>query len=349
MIKNGIKRGKNGELFAVIFGGRGSEREISKRSGAAFIKGALALGYPILPVFVTKWGGFFLCSGGDSDIDKLDPDNLSVEAYPVMLSGKSGFLINGNVESVTKAVIIMHGDFGEDGSIQGALETAGIDYVGSSVGASAAAIDKYVAKCVARNLGIPTLDFKAYTKGVRPDDIEEDIGYPVFIKPRGLGSSIGASFARSRAELELALSDAFLYTDRIIAERCLFDKRELESAYLHLGDEVRVFKPGEVYVGGKTYSFSLKYSDKSPAELLVKASTDECINKKISEYSARLAEALGIRHFARFDYFLFGEDIYFNEVNTIPGMTEKSMFLDMLSAGGVDFASFLSLIFGEKP
>ena len=224
--ENCIKRGKNGELFAVIFGGRGKEREISKRSGISFIRKAVALGYPILPVFIAEDGRFLLCEGDISKTDVLVPERLCTEAYPVRLSHESGFLIRGKIERVTGALIILHGDLGEDGSVQGALETAGIPYVGSGVGASAVSLDKYFTKCVARDLGIPTADFKAYSKGVSPEDIERELGYPIFVKPRCLGSSIGASSATSRCELEAALDAAFAHTDSIIAERCILDKRE---------------------------------------------------------------------------------------------------------------------------
>ena len=337
--------------IAVIFGGRGKEREISKRSGIAFIRQMASLGYAVLPIFVDPEGRLLLYEGEPTEISEDALSRLKVEAWPVYLSGKSGFLSAGDIIPVRCAAIIMHGDGGEDGSVQGALETARIDYIGSGVGASAISLDKYAAKCIARELGIPVLDFRAYRLGDESPEqikkrIEGDLGYPVFIKPRSLGSSIGASAAFSGEELISALKAAKTVTDDIIAERCLADKRELEVAYYALGDTVGATDPAEVDLGGGFYSFSEKYSQKSRARLSVRADVSSEISARLREYTVRLSRVIGIRHFARLDYFLSGDNVYFSEVNTIPGMTEKSLFLSMLRDGGIGFAELASSLFG---
>ena len=347
------KRDVKTDSFAVIFGGRGKEREVSIRGGLSFIKRASALGYNILPIYIAADGRFLLLQSGISSIDGSGLEKLKTEAYPVRLFGKSGFLASGEVISVKRALIILHGDSGEDGTVQGALETAGIEYIGADTAASAIALDKYVTKCVARELQIPVLDFGAYSQSEGTElikaKIERDIGYPVFIKPRRLGSSIGASAARNEMELAYALKSAFAESPDIIAERCLEKKRELEAAYYSLGGKAGVSAPAEIELGGRFYSYEEKYSQKSTARLNLRADVPDWVKQKISEYTKRLAKALGIRHYARFDFFLKDGDIYLNEVNTIPGMTDKSMFLGMLEGEGIAFSDLLSLIFGGTP
>ena len=339
--------------FAVIFGGRGLERSVSVRGAVSFIRRAAALGYRLLPIFIDPCGRFLLYEGDPSGIRAEDLSALKTEAYPVRLFGASGFLISGEVIAVKRALIILHGDYGEDGTVQGALETAGIDYIGAQVSASVLSLDKYAAKCIARELGIPVLDFGAY--GLKDgsfqnikEKIERDIGYPVFIKPRRLGSSIGASAAFTEDELTAALKEAFSHSDGIIAERCLTEKRELEVAYYSLGETVGATHPAEIDLGGGFYSYSEKYSDKSSARLSVRADIPSGIAETLREYTLRLSGAIGIRHFARLDYFLTEDGIYFSEINTVPGMTEKSLFLSMLEADGIGFAELLTKLFGDE-
>lgn len=338
MEKSGKKRETcRRNTFAVIFGGIGKEHSVSLESGANFIKKARALGYEILPICVKEEGDF-----------RLMRDGREVDAYPVRLFGKSGFLIGGELIPVRSAAIIMHGDFGEDGVIQGALMAAGIDFIGSDTVSGAVSSDKYFTKCIADSVGVPTLKTLPVYGEDEVRKIENEIGYPVFIKPMRLGSSVGASFAYTEGELERALGEAFALSDRVIAQPCLTDKRELEVAYYSSEKRTVITPPAEVDIGGGFYSFSEKYSDKSRAALNIRAEVSREVISKLTEYTAKLAKALGVRHFARFDYFLTAEgQIYFNEVNTIPGMTEKSMYLGMLERAGVSFGDLLAELFGD--
>ena len=270
------------ELYAVVFGGRGSEHAVSRMGAENFISVAQGLGFDILPIFIGKSGEFYVYLGSAADIECgfcEEDSSVLYPTYPVRLFGRSGFFACGSVISVVGAVPLLHGDFGEDGVVQGALETAGIKYVGADTVSGALMRDKTYAKSVALRLGVPTLPWLDFQKkdvdisGINEvvAEVARRIGYPVFVKPCRLGSSVGASLARTRGELFSSIELAFSVSDRIMAERALLSKRELECAYFDVGSTQIISEPGEVDLGGGFYDYRRKYLDTGSVKLIPKA------------------------------------------------------------------------------
>ena len=338
---------------AVIFGGAGKEHNVSVMSAVSFISEANKLGIPILPIYINERGAWFIFTG---DVESLSKDSVPkssdlCETYPIRLCDRSGFSVCGETVSISSAFVLLHGDRGEDGEIQGVLTASGIPFFGENVFASAVASDKEAAKLFASSLGIPTARSVTLTSDTDISDLiaisESQIGYPCFIKPTALGSSIGVGRADSRDELRHRFEEAFRSSVRVLCEEAFCNKRELECAYFAISNKVLVTAPGEVFSDG-FYDYTSKYD--IPKKTVCKAKVKEEISEKIREYTARLARAMDIRHMARFDYFLLpDEKIIFNEVNTIPGMTKDSLYPKMLSAAGISFSEFVKFVLGGAP
>ena len=342
----------SGELpVAVVFGGRGCESEISVL-GAGGLIAAVSRHRAVIPIFIAKSGEWYIYSGGTEQIGSVLPRHMLYPTYPVTLSGECGFLFGGRVLSVTGAFVLLHGEYGEDGTVQGALVSAGIRLIGTDTVASAVCIDKSYTKWIAASLGIPVLrsvlsDARIGGADVEKicDSIERGIGYPAFVKPARLGSSIGASPARDCAQLKRAVAAALELSPRVMAEPMLADKRELECAYLSLGGATVISDVGEIGIDG-FYSFDEKYSGQTHARPTPVAKLPRAISNTVKKYTRRLAAALGIDGTARFDYFLSGDALYFNEVNTVPGMTASSLYPAMLEASGVSLSDLARMIAG---
>ena len=345
---------------ALLFGGAGYEHSVSLASAAGFLA-LLPSGVPMpLLVYISRSGEFFIYSGDADRIADISPEasaDLLLPTYPVRLFGSGGFFVNGEVLPIKRALVLMHGDYGEDGRIQAALELAGIEHSGADSISSALMADKAFSLAVARSVCVPTLDYLSFDLDLSLDldsliygrvipRAEESIGYPVFVKPCRLGSSFGAGGAENRTELYRAIRRAFAYADRIMLQPMLKDKREIECAYFGTASgEITVSYPGEVLVGG-FYGYDEKYGN-NDIKITPRADIDSSVAEEVMRYTRLLAAEMGARGCARFDYFLVGEKIYFNEVNSIPGMTERSLYPSMLAESGVSPERFSSeLLYG---
>lgn len=220
--------------------------------------------------------------------------------------------------------------------VQGALENGKIPYVGCDTHASAICRDKSILKAVAQELNIPTLPFVRLISDEGVDfairQVETGLDYPVFVKPCRLGSSIGASAANNRNELISALKYGFSLCDRLIAEPCLTHKREIECAYFGAGGREIFSHPGEILFDG-TYGYEEKYN--RGTRLSVRADIPDFTVQAVRDYSRRLVRALGVRDLSRIDFFLCGEELYFNELNSFPGFTDGSLYAKMIEAAGL--------------
>lgn len=304
---------------ALLWGGRGHESEVSRR-GKEHILPVLSEKYDILSTFIdkngdwnTEFGRVFATSGGLYCIEKQ------------------------KFYAIDCAIPLLHGDFGEDGVVQGALENARIPYIGCDTSASAVCRDKSFVKTQAEWLGIPTLPHLLVFADEGADfalrRAEGEIGYPAFVKPARLGSSVGASAAYNRCELTRALSSAFSLCERVIIEPCLTEKRELECGYFSADGRELYTYPGEILLGG-TYGYREKYLS-GDTRLSIRADLHTEIADSIRDYSRSLVRALGVRDISRIDFFLSGERVYLNEINTLPGFTEGSLYAKMIEAAGV--------------
>jgi D-alanine--D-alanine ligase len=359
--------------LAIIYGGRGAEREISKKSAESFIGLCRKADIPILRVLIDADGSFYIESeeeipkisekvlmGGDrsseicvnteesGDIARKTSNGLyRIPTYPVRLFGKSGFLVGGEVIEVRGAFPILHGDFGEDGTVQGALTTAGIKLFGADTLSGAITTDKIYTKIIAEHYGVKTVPFVTLFRGDISVGIasSEALGYPVIVKPVSLGSSIGISAAYNRTELSQALKLAFSYSERAVCEKLIEDKRELECAYFSVGDRRIITPPAEVLVKG-FYDYDKKY--RLPTEVIPVADVGGEVKEKIIKMTDDLARSLSVKHIARFDYFLLHSgEIFLNEINACPGMTDSSLYIRMLGKAGLSGSQLVSLIYGD--
>lgn len=319
------------KTVALIYGGRGFESEVSLR-GERNIRPIIEKNYDCLPIFIDKRGRW-LNEGG--------------ELFPANIGGRGGFFCpeKGELLTVDCAFPLLHGDFGEDGIVQGALESASIPYVGCDVSAGAVCRDKAFLKAAAKELNIPTLPYLLSLRGDKgvADRAERQIGYPMFIKPARLGSSVGARPARDRRELLGALDNAFSLCDRVIIEPLLNPKRELECGFLGVFGKEIYTDAGEIICRG-FYDYDSKYEGDGEVKILPAAELNNSINRKIKDYAKRLVRFLGIRSISRIDFFLSGDRIYFNEINTMPGFTGGSLYARMLSARGISEDRLIRLL-----
>lgn len=312
--------------IALLYGGASSEHDVSVM-GYKYVKELLTdTDYDLLPVYVDRSGEWSIRLMGKS-----------IPAYLCQKNGGSLYTGYGFID-VDCAIPLLHGEGGEDGSIQGALEHAHVPYVGSGVSASALCIDKVYAKTVARDCGIPTLPHLSFTQEADAltalGECRDRLGMPVFIKPRRLGSSVGAFPVLSDSDfiklLPLAMEKG---KGLVMAERMLEKKRELECAFFEAGGERIITPPGEIIIDG-FYGWDEKYGGRT--KTLARAELDDGNAKRITEYARLLADALCLRHLARIDFFLSEGEIYFNEVNTFPGFTRESLYPKMLKENGID-------------
>lgn len=255
-------------------------------------------------------------------------------------------------KTIDVAFPVMHGPHGEDGSMQGFFETLGVAYVGSKVLGSALCMDKDVQKQVARCNGIAVTDWLAVRAFEYPENkagimraVASDFGFPVFVKPARLGSSIGISKAHDAAELDAAITAAFAFDTKVIIERAVRG-RELEVAVLGTGNDLLVSEPGEVVAAGshEFYDYEAKYVDEHGAHLSIPAQDIAPEKaKELQELSRRIFSILECDGLARIDYFMDEQGTFLlNEVNTLPGFTNSSMYPKLMEHAGVSYTDLVT-------
>ena len=329
---------------ALIFGGRGFEHDVSVE-GAKFMFPLIPTDkYTPIPILISKSGEWLTVAPKDRNDGSMHLSHR-VFPYPTADGKPHGSLIteDGDLIPIHAAIPLLHGDHGEDGEIQGLLTAARIPFVGCAPLASAICSDKAYTKLVAESIGIPTargITFSRSRFGFDTASIisecESSLGYPVFVKPTALGSSIGASEAFDREMLSSALSVAIeTGVDRILVEVYVRKLRELECAYLSLPDREPILSIGEISCEG-SYDYTKKYLSSS-ARVRDSASLSESADSLIRSCVHRLAPALGVRDLCRFDFFECEDgNIIFNEVNTMPGFTPTSLYPALIRRCGIE-------------
>jgi D-alanine-D-alanine ligase len=325
--------------LALIFGGRSAEHEISLAS-ARFVAGALdPAKYEIVPVGLSREGRWLR----PRDLDAALRDGLEAtpcdEVELAVDPARPGLRVGGELLAVDVTFPILHGTFGEDGTIQGLLECAGLAYAGAGVAASAVGMDKELMKAVFAAAGLPQVEYlvlrdQACTGTVAVAAVEGRLDYPVFVKPCNLGSSVGMTKAHERGELEPALELASRYDRKVIVEAAV-DGRELECALLG-NEEPRASVPGEVVPGNEFYDYEAKYTD-GMMTFSIPAALEPDQTQEVRELAVRAYSAIDCAGYARCDFFVERATgrVLVNEINTIPGMTDMSAFPRLWEATGV--------------
>lgn len=346
---------------AVLYGGRSGEHEVSLQSAASVINFLDRDRFEIVPVAIDKQGRWHL-----NDISLLEgKKSLPVfkDAPKVMLPpnpadpGSGSALIrlgeSGGERGIDVVFPVMHGPLCEDGTIQGLLELADLPYVGCGVLASAVAMDKEMTKRLARDAGIPIVPYLSLKhelwekeKAQWTEKIEKQLGYPVFIKPANLGSSVGIHKVKERSELNRAFEDAFSYDRKVLVEAAV-NAREIEVSVLEnpeSGAEPLVSVPGEIDPTHEFYSYEAKYLDENGATLIIPAKLDPVETKQAQDLGRKAFAILECEGMARVDLFLDRTSgmFFLNEVNTIPGFTAISMYPKLWEASGISYPELLS-------
>jgi D-alanine-D-alanine ligase len=342
----------------LLFGGRSAEHDVSRASAANVVRALDPAKYDVVLIGLAKDGRWLLCDAGNGAgtgaVALTIPEDGAALA---LVPGGKGRLLrfaegeqNGDVPHINVMFPVLHGPNGEDGTIQGALELADVPYVGSSVMGSAAAMDKDVAKRLARDAGLPVVPFATLTSQAPLDyaRVVHVVGSTdVFVKPANLGSSVGISRARSAEEFSQACALAFRFDDKILVERCVDRAREIECSVLEdKNGHVRASPLGEIVPDDRHgfYSYEAKYTDAAGARLVIPASVRPELTERIRELAIKTFQVLGCGGLARVDFFLKGEEIFVNEVNTLPGFTSISMYPKLWEAGGVSQSELMDIL-----
>ena len=346
----------NKRNVCVLFGGVSPEHEVSLRSAESVLSQMDPEKYNIYPVGITKSGNWMLY--GARDYSKLPTgewqrcrENRKAVISPIRGQGLLSFEGDSVVrEQIDVVFPVLHGENGEDGSVQGLMQLAGLPCVGSDVAASATAMDKCLTKLVADHIRVRQAAWQLVTKQSLSADeesvlhaVEAEFSYPVFVKPAGTGSSVGVSKATDRESLRKALHEAVKYDKKVLVEEYIRG-REVEVAVL--GNETPVASCcGEIEAGAEFYDYDAKYlSDCS--KLYIPARISEQASNETREMAVRIYQALGCRGLSRVDFFVTydKEEVVFNEINTIPGFTSISMYPKLFAASGLSYGKLIDAL-----
>ena len=339
--------------IAVLAGGRSSEHEVSLASARSVIAGLEAAGCEVVPMLIGRDGRWTAVAGADELAPGPDaPARLQPPSEPspgVALApgaGSRSLAATGSIGDVDVVFPVLHGPYGEDGTIQGLLETLGVAYVGSGVLAAAATADKDVCKRLAAGAGIAVVP--SLTLLDRPADrdvvavrerVEAELGWPVFVKPASLGSSVGISKVHGPDELADGLALGFRHDRKVLVE-AFVEGRELEVGVLG-NDEPVASVVGEIVPHAEWYDYAAKY-EAGGSEIAIPAELPEAVAGLVRETALAAFSALGLCGMARVDFFLARSgQLYLNEINTIPGFTATSVYASLFAASGVPYPVLL--------
>ncbi len=343
---------KHRTRVGILFGGKSAEHEVSLQSAKNIIAAIDRDRYEITLIGINKKGIWHLVSEDNFLSNGDDPKNISLytesdSEVTLSLTGdrKIIFLKRAKESIVLDAVFpVLHGTFGEDGTIQGLLRLADVPFVGSGVLGSVVGMDKDVMKRLLRDAGVPQSKFLVCQDGSVPSypEAAEFLGTTIFVKPANAGSSVGVSEVRAEEEYLSAIQTAFLYDQKIILEECIIG-REIECAVLGANEAPIASIPGEVVLHSDFYSYEAKYIDAGSAtiEIPAKLSDEEVMN--IQNLAKKTFQVLSCEGLGRVDVFLKEDgDILVNEINTMPGFTKVSMYPKLFEASGIPYQELIS-------
>jgi D-alanine-D-alanine ligase len=348
---------------AIVFGGRSSEHAISCVTAGSVLEAIDRAVYDVVPIGIAPDGRWVLESGDTDRLQIKGPGELpSVDAERATIAllreaAGTDLVVHAPAQppqtlgEVDVVFPLLHGPWGEDGTIQGMLEMAGVRYVGAGVLASSVAMDKGYAKVVLRAAGLPVMP--AVTVTARdwyrdPDGVRHrvgEMGFPLFVKPSRAGSSIGISKVHDASDLDAAIEEAHRHDPKALVEQGAVGAREIECGVLEALDGTpQTSVPAEIVVGGEHefYDFAAKYLPEEHTELRVPADVPDETAAEVRDLAARAFEAIGCEGLARVDFFAMPDgSLVVNEINTMPGFTPTSMYPRMWAATGVDYPALV--------
>ncbi len=321
--------------MAVLAGGRSSEHEISLASARSVLAALDPSRYEVIEIAIAREGRWELGQRESRELVSGSEPQSSIESLPVVAEAASPAQALGSVDVVLP---ILHGPFGEDGTVQGLLELAGVPYVGAGVAASALCMDKDLFKAVLRDRGIPVARNATLRLG---DEISNPFGYPVFVKPARLGSSVGISKAHDEAELEAAVALARRHDEKVLVEEFVAGT-EVECGVLgNVRPAPIASVVGEIVPHAEWYDYEAKYAE-GGSDIIVPARIPVATAARVQELAVDAFVATECEGMARVDFFVREDgEVVVNELNTIPGFTATSVYARLFEASGIPYASLL--------
>ena len=336
----------------VLFGGRSSEHEVSLASARNVMDALRQAGHEVVPIGITQAGRWLPQPDAwlrlsDEAIARLSDWEIGREAAQspnLPISQSPNLPVGAPLPLVDVIFPVLHGPYGEDGTVQGLLEMANVPYVGSGVLGSAVAMDKDVARKLFAFHGLPQVRYVAVRRHEWRTDpeavmsrVEAALAYPLFVKPANMGSSVGVSKARSREQLAAAITLATHYDSKLLVEAAVPNAREIEVSVL--GNDAPVASvAGEIIPSNEFYDYNAKYESES-SQLLIPARLDAATLHQVRDLAVRAFQALECEGLARVDFLLDGDTnaIFLNEINTMPGFTRISMYPKLWEASGIAY------------
>ena len=330
----------------VLFGGKSGEHDVSLMSASNVIEVMDINKYDVVKIGITKLGKWMIYMGDTHSIKdgswETDENNLIKEF---------SLFDHPMIASIDVFFPVLHGPNGEDGTVQGLLKIMGKPFVGCGVLASAVGMDKVYSKILFENVGIPIGDYMPLNIkdwNSKRDEmivkIEEKLVYPFFVKPANMGSSVGISKVHNRDEMLIGLHEAFTYDSKLILEKAI-DCREVECAVLG-NQEPKASVLGEIIPSQEFYDYQAKYADGNKSALIIPAKLDDVTTEKIRDYAVKAFMSINGRGLSRVDFFVEKgtEKIFINEINTLPGFTNISMYPKLWEATGIPYEELIEQI-----
>ncbi|MER9423802.1 D-alanine--D-alanine ligase [Mesorhizobium sp. M0317] len=348
LILGGVVDGAKRLRIGVLFGGRSAEHEVSLLSATNVMRALDPAKYDAVPIFVTRAGQWLLSRFEDGALAKPESGTelcLVPGGYGRMLAIPANSAPH-DLPDIDILFPVLHGLHGEDGSVQGLAEVARVPLAGCGILGSAAALDKDVAKRLLKAAGVPVARSVTIEDGAVPSltVLEDQLGLPIFIKPARQGSSVGVAKVNGSQEFERALGEAFQHDRKLLAEEFIRG-REIEYSVLESpAGELFVSRPGEIVPAESHgfYNYNAKYIDENGAALIVPAALPQEVEAAMRDMAAKAFRAVGCDAMARIDFFLMPDMTFvINELNTIPGFTDISMYAKAMAASGVSYAEVI--------
>lgn len=334
--------------IGVVFGGRSPEHEVSLESAYSVLSNINTKKYEVIPIGITKKGDWFYYTG---PIEKIKENTWQEPEYCEKVTLSTNRSDKGIINLKTNEVItldgifpVLHGSNGEDGTLQGLIELAGIPLIGCSVLSSSLCMDKYVSHKLVESYGIKVAKSIVVKHMEDWNESTRELSFPVFVKPVKAGSSFGITKVEKEAELERAIENAFQYDNEVIVEEAI-EGMEVGCAVLGQ-EELFIGEVDEIELSQGFFDYTEKYTLKT-SSIHVPARIQPEVANKIKNTAKQIYQILKCKDFARVDMFLTKTgDIYFNEVNTIPGFTSHSRYPNMMKAAGIRFEELIERLIG---
>ena len=352
--------------IAIIYGGKSGEHEVSIISASSIVRHLDSKKYTIYLIGITKDGRWFFQDSSQINEIQSNPEAvLTIEEIPsqavsVIPGGgtRGGISLSRGIIAIDMVFLVLHGTYGEDGTIQGLFDMVGIPYTGCGTLSSAIAMDKEKTKQIWKDVGLPVLPHLCLYKGSDINSLEnkkiiekaeQTFKYPLFIKPCSAGSSCGATKVSNAMELQIALKEAFEWDYKVLIEPAI-NAREIECSVTgNTGGSsttIQAYTPGEIKPSHEFYDYDAKYTDPNGASLSIPAEITEQQQAILKQTAIMAYKALDCTGLSRVDFFLEKNtgNLYLNEINTMPGFTSISMFPKMCQAGGLSYMELLDLL-----